>query len=510
MQGSDDGGNKVPRKEESSAAWKSTPFQEGFAPDPQHLSQNSPQTGGQIYDEAGSASPISANLIQEHPLRSSNALASFDGLQLSDQQQPASGRFDDPSYADLNEVLPKSVSSGLGEATSGPYIEGLSMHEIREKFLRGGKDTLHVSEIPPSPPSKPLYQPLSLVNRETRVIRILPEMEPDRGCSFFEPIRCSLEVISLDLNPRYHTLSYTWQDETLGDSFTYEPWPDEDIKVPIDGWIYLSNEKVKVTHNLWAALWHLRFLASWLQRDPDAPRVYSGRDSKSIFTFDIPIWIDALCINQSDISERNQQVPHMYSIYQNAELVHVWLGPAVADIDKMRNLIVELAKYPRTFEGHGDNRHKGPTNSSRGGKNADWFRESLKDKIFKPEFKTGWDAVMSALERPYWKRVWIIQELASNPNYKIYIGLQIIDLIALCAGFFKLSASTFFDQETILENLGEWAMSLFKSWATVAKFSEHQIAHSEPKFPGHSLVYLLDTYKGQKCSDPRDLVYGLF
>ncbi|PMD41340.1 hypothetical protein L207DRAFT_425884, partial [Hyaloscypha variabilis F] len=175
------------------------------------------------------------------------------------------------------------------------------MHEIREKFLRGGKDTLHVSEIPPSPSSKPLYQPLSLVNRETRVIRILPEMEPDWGCSFFEPIRCSLEVISLDLNPRYHALSYTWQDETLGDSFTYEPWPDEDIKVPID-------------------------------------------DSKSVFTFDIPIWIDALCINQSNISERNQQVPHMYSIYQNAELVHVWLGPTVPDIDKMRNLIVELAK----------------------------------------------------------------------------------------------------------------------------------------------------------------------
>jgi hypothetical protein len=126
----------------------------------------------------------------------------------------------------------------------------------------------------------------------------------------------------------------------------------------------------------------------------------------------------------------------------------------VPDIDEMRNLIVELAKYPRTFEGHRDNCHKDPTNSSSGRKNADWFRESLKDKIFKPEFKTGWDAVISALERPYWKRVWIIQELASNPNYKIYIRSQTIDLIALCASFFKLSASTFSDQETILENLG--------------------------------------------------------
>ncbi len=253
MQGSDDGGNKVPRKEESSAAWKSTLFQESFAPDPQHLSQNSPQTGGQIYDEGGSASSISADVIQEHPLRNSNALAPFDGLQLSDQQQPASGRFDDPSYADLNEVLPKSVSSSLGEATSDPCpspspnstssdcldIECLSMHETREQCLRGGKDTLHVSEIPLAAKQATIPAPQPGEPRDSGNTNPT-EMEPDRGCSFCEPIRCSLEVISLDLNPRYHALSYTWQDEMPGVRFTYAPWPDEDIKVPIDGWMYMT------------------------------------------------------------------------------------------------------------------------------------------------------------------------------------------------------------------------------------------------------------------------------
>jgi hypothetical protein len=39
-------------------------------------------------------------------------------------------------------------------------------------------------------------------------------------------------------------------------------------------------------------------------------------------------WVDALCINQHDIDERNQQVPRMRDIYQKATRVLVWLGPS--------------------------------------------------------------------------------------------------------------------------------------------------------------------------------------
>jgi len=38
------------------------------------------------------------------------------------------------------------------------------------------------------------------------------------------------------------------------------------------------------------------------------------------------IWIDALCINQSDVTERNQQVHMMGRTYSNAERVLVWIG----------------------------------------------------------------------------------------------------------------------------------------------------------------------------------------
>jgi hypothetical protein len=45
------------------------------------------------------------------------------------------------------------------------------------------------------------------------------------------------------------------------------------------------------------------------------------------------LWIDALCINQEDIFERSRQVPLMRDIYMVAEDVLVWLGPAAESVD---------------------------------------------------------------------------------------------------------------------------------------------------------------------------------
>lgn len=38
------------------------------------------------------------------------------------------------------------------------------------------------------------------------------------------------------------------------------------------------------------------------------------------------VWVDQVCINQQDLTERGQQVRHMNSVYQKADNVLVWLG----------------------------------------------------------------------------------------------------------------------------------------------------------------------------------------
>jgi hypothetical protein len=41
---------------------------------------------------------------------------------------------------------------------------------------------------------------------------------------------------------------------------------------------------------------------------------------------DTPIWIDAICINQENIQERNDQVTKMGYIFQCASVVYAWAG----------------------------------------------------------------------------------------------------------------------------------------------------------------------------------------
>ena len=43
------------------------------------------------------------------------------------------------------------------------------------------------------------------------------------------------------------------------------------------------------------------------------------------------MWIDALCINQKNILERNREVPRMKEIYEHARCVIIWLGPTSHD-----------------------------------------------------------------------------------------------------------------------------------------------------------------------------------
>lgn len=120
------------------------------------------------------------------------------------------------------------------------------------------------------------YQPLPS-STSIRVLKFEPSNKPDE-------ISCSFVVMDAAAPPQYIALSYVWGDATN--------------KVPI----MINGKIVQVTRNL-----------------KDALRNFS--------TTPALVWADALCINQQDISERNQQVNMMSKIYRKAANVTVWLGP---------------------------------------------------------------------------------------------------------------------------------------------------------------------------------------
>jgi hypothetical protein len=125
------------------------------------------------------------------------------------------------------------------------------------------------------------YSPLDTTVDGTRLVILEP------CATWGDVIHCRLVHVTFGQMPKYEAPSYTWGSE------------DSQNAIVIDGKTFL------ISDNLWEALVRLR------------------KPCKERF-----LWIDAICINQDDIPERNQQLRIMPHIYSRAQMVLVWLGSA--------------------------------------------------------------------------------------------------------------------------------------------------------------------------------------
>ncbi|ORY13702.1 heterokaryon incompatibility protein-domain-containing protein, partial [Clohesyomyces aquaticus] len=127
----------------------------------------------------------------------------------------------------------------------------------------------------------PPYDEVTLTTgpEDIRLLQLLPG-------TYDEPIVCNLfQIDSLTLY-EYEALSYVWG-------------PNENPSV-----IYVNDWQLAVTKNLEMALRSLR--------DENNSRI---------------LWIDAICIDQTSILEKTEQVGRMGDIYKAAKKVLVFLGP---------------------------------------------------------------------------------------------------------------------------------------------------------------------------------------
>lgn len=143
------------------------------------------------------------------------------------------------------------------------------------------------SKWKPGSASRITYRRLDPDLREIRLLRIYPG-------HYDEVVRCSLSIVSLDDRPEFEALSYVWGD--AGDTRT----------------VYVDNVPFPATTNLESALRYIR--------------EHSCEATNELIPATLDVWVDAICINQSDVEERNQQVRMMRDIYSQASHVLIWLG----------------------------------------------------------------------------------------------------------------------------------------------------------------------------------------
>ncbi|KAH7381934.1 heterokaryon incompatibility protein-domain-containing protein [Cadophora sp. MPI-SDFR-AT-0126] len=199
-----------------------------------------------------------------------------------------------------------------------------------------------------------------------------------------EPISCTFDIMDLEKVESFQALSYCW-----GSEHAHRP-------------LFCNGQPFTPTRNLYAALKQLR-LTSGVRY----------------------MWIDAICINQDSITERNQQVPLMRQIYQKATQVIVWLG------GQDDTTALALATMQSIFESccserYGDtSREEWLTNLE----NDEEYCKSLRGDIVRtvsPEWpgepKTCTNALQKFFQRPWFSRVWVIQEVRGCPHITLQIG----------------------------------------------------------------------------------------
>lgn len=253
-------------------------------------------------------------------------------------------------------------------------------------------------EGPPATTSPYQYTPI-----DTRVdgIRLLI-LEPAQNSSTL--INCRLIRATFAQKPKYEALSYTWGDETIR------------RKILIDG------HDFTVAQNLFDALVHLQH--------PSEERI---------------LWIDAICINQSDVAEKSKQIGFMPFIYMRAKQVLVWLG--TVNVPSMLESVVKTSPVGR--------------------------------RSIEP------DPLLRILaENSYWKRVWIIQEVGIARKIIVHYGTVQREWSALIKSFRSNS-----------ETRDSLPVKLQK-----------QI--DEKYEDGHKLQALIENHRDSLCKEPRDHIYG--
>jgi hypothetical protein len=255
---------------------------------------------------------------------------------------------------------------------------------------------------------------------------------------------CSLIHVSLDTAPTFYALSYSWIDKSLFPSAEASP----------QNYIQIDGHPVAIGSNLSAAL------NAW----------------RSHAFSHIPLWVDALCIDQSSIPERNKQVQRMYSIYSKAAVVAVWLGPDSHDsalaLDFMSTFLQEA-------------------------RDPEWVRRTIREHTFSRE----WRAVDHLLRRSWWKRVWIIQEMVAATEVIFICGPRTVER-DLVLRFFETLVALHDTYWTLL--IHEEGIELYGDSITLG--NTYLRAHS---WDTHNLLQTIYTTGKSLASNSRDKIYAV-
>jgi hypothetical protein len=254
-------------------------------------------------------------------------------------------------------------------------------------------------------------------------------------------IRCEVFKASLDDRPLYTALSYTWGLPSC-----------PHLPILLNGGKFLAGE------NLWLALYELQ------------------KSSEPVV-----IWIDAICIDQGNIPERDHQVRKMRTIYEQAKHVLVWLGPSYRQSKLAFQLVREVHDHRRE---------------------DDWIAQRLQS----PDTPLCLKALGDLFFRQYWHRIWIVQELTVAKHITIKCGDDSVDgdvLLRVQEMLIKKDDMTNLFGVLIPNDLSTQSALKTRGMSEVQAWRDDFLIKDLTLF--HWALY----HFPRQSTDPRDKLYGL-
>ncbi|KAL8935792.1 MAG: hypothetical protein Q9211_004508 [Gyalolechia sp. 1 TL-2023] len=317
-----------------------------------------------------------------------------------------------------------------------------------------------------------VYQPITNA-QDMRIVQLAPG-------AFGQEINCTLHVCSVEfeypvdptkqidgtkaltfLTPTFHAVSVATGEPIWYTALSYV-WGDPSLVRSI-----LCNGKpFRTTKNLYTALQYLRRTDSVVN-----------------------LWIDQICINQTDLEEKAQQVILMSKIYQRAWSTIVWLGEEADNSTKAHETLVavKIALQYHTAE-------EAPS------------MEDLGRLDLPSPSSQAWQDLSKLMSRPWFRRLWIIQEAVLSHDVRFLCGRRCIpwndmSLFAICMADNNL--------ESLLSIGGSGEREESMSGINRIRMIDRMIGY-EWSFPRQSaLLSVLVEGRGSQATDARDKVFGI-
>lgn len=322
-------------------------------------------------------------------------------------------------------------------------------------LIAGAGFGLYFQLYEPPLPCRPEYK--SLQEGEIRLLILSPGKGGDQ-------VTCRLMPITLANTSEFEALSYVWG----------APQPA--------GSISCGEKTVPVGPNLHSALRNLRH--------PSEERA---------------LWVDALCINQTDDVEKSQQLPLMGDIYQNASRVLIWLGEPTEATQNALPALREVSKYlKKTIWLH--------TDSFAGSFARAWLFNRFRrgqGKTLTPNqvdelAAFDWASIVALIGHKWFRRVWIYQEISKARKAVIVVGRDEMPWSILMSAFSELDLQGIGGQVTSPHMVFEDFLALM----TLRDLGIRERDMVDYYIPRPQLLELVFKARTRDATDDRDRIFA--